>query len=147
MRYHFTDAFSREKDEEAERPDGLAERADVIFTLMRKCPNFDETELYINFRNDVAKGLKERLKRGHVLLNGTNATLFGNGPELLKYIAGEEVTSTLKKGQIRCARFADKVKLLGARSPHITMGNLYCVENNLDGEIWITLIWARISFV
>ena len=136
MRYHFTDAYAREKDENSEIPDGLAERADVIFTLMHKCPHFDETELYVNFRDDVVKGLKERLKRGHILLNGTNATLFGNGPELLKYIAGEEVTSTLKQGQIRCERFADKAKLLCARSPHITMGNLYCAENNLDGEIW-----------
>lgn len=136
MRYHFTDAFAREKNEEVEIPDGLAERADVIFTLMHKCPHFDETELYVNFRDDVVKGLKERLKHGHILLNGTNATLFGNGPELLKYIAGEEITSTLKQGQIRCERFADKVKLLCARSPHITMGNLYCVENNLNCEIW-----------
>lgn len=31
MRYHFTDAFAREKDdEEPVRPDGLADRADVI---------------------------------------------------------------------------------------------------------------------
>lgn len=70
------------------------------------------------------------------MLNGTNATLFGNGPELLKYMAGEKVASELKKGQIRCARFENGAKLLCARSPHITMGNLYCVENNLDGEIW-----------
>ena len=136
MRYHFTDAFAKEKDEEAEIPDGIAERADVIFTLMHKCPHFDETELYSNFRDDVVRGLKERLKHGHILLNGTNATLFGNGPELLKYIAGEEVTSTLQKGQIRCERFENKAKLLCARSPHITMGNLYCVENNLDEKIW-----------
>ncbi len=69
-------------------------------------------------------------------MNGTNATLFGNGPELLKYIAGEKVASELKKGQIRCAHFENGAKLLCARSPHITMGNLYSVENNLDGEIW-----------
>lgn len=136
MRYHFTDAFAREKDDKEERTDGLAERADVIFTLMHKCPHFDETALYVNFRDDVVKGLKERLKCGHILVNGTNATLFGNGPELLKYIAGEEVTSELKDGQIRCERFDNGAKLLCTRSPHITMGNLYCVENNLDGEIW-----------
>ena len=137
MRYHFTDAFAREKDdEEPVRPDGLADRADVIFTLMHKCPHFDETELYANFRNDVVKSLKERLKRGHILLNGTNATLFGNGPELLKYIAGEEIISELHSGQIYCKRFADKTKLLCARSPHITMGNLYSAENNMQGEIW-----------
>lgn len=138
MRYHFTDAFARECDgeEKQERADGLTERADVIFTLMHKCPHFDETELYSNFRDDVVKGLKERLKRGHILLNGTNATLFGNGTELLKYIAGEEVTSELNNGQIRCERFENGVKLLCARSPHITMGNLCLVENNTDGEIW-----------
>ena len=137
MRYHFTDAFAREKDdEEPVRPDGLADRADVIFTLMHKCSHFDETELYANFRNDVVKSLKERLKRGHILLNGTNATLFGNGPELLKYIAGEEIISELHSGQIYCKRFADKTKLLCARSPHITMGNLYSAENNMQGEIW-----------
>ena len=137
MRYHFTDAFLREKDdEEPVRPDGLADRADVIFTLMHKCPHFDETELYANFRNDVVKSLKERLKRGHILVNGTNATLFGNGPELLKYIAGEEIISELHSGQTYCKRFADKTKLLCARSPHITMGNLYSAENNMQGEIW-----------
>ena len=137
MRYHFTDAFAREKeDEETVRPDGIADRADVIFTLMHKCPHFDETELYANFRNDVVKSLKERLKRGHILLNGTNATLFGNGPELLKYIAGEEIISELHSGQIYCKRFADKTKLLCARSPHITMGNLYSAENSTQGEIW-----------
>ena len=137
MRYHFTDAFAREKDnEETVCPDGLADRADVIFTLMHKCPHFDETELYVNFRNDVVKSLKERLKRGHILLNGTNATLFGNGPEFLKYIAGEEIISELHSGQIYCKRFADKTKLLCARSPHITMGNLYSAENSTQGEIW-----------
>lgn len=136
MRYHFTDAFAREKDGEEERLDGLAERADVIFTLMHKYPHFDETELYANFRNDVVRCMKERLKRGHILLNGTNATLFGNGTELLKYLAGEEMTSELKPGQIRCERFGNGTKLLCARSPHITMGNLYCVENALSGGIW-----------
>lgn len=136
MRYHFTDAFAREKDGEEEHMDGLAERADVIFTLMHKCPHFDETELYAHFRNDVVRSLKERLKRGHILLNGTNATLFGNGAELLKYLAGEDIASELKPGQIRCERFEDGAKLLCARSPHITMGNLYCVENVLGGGIW-----------
>ena len=137
MRYHFSDAYAREKDgEEKKTPDGLAERAEVIFRLLFSCSFFDCTALYANFRDDVVSGLKSNLRRGHILLNGTNATLFGNGPELLKYIAGEKVTSELKKGQIYSKRFNNGAKLLCARSPHITMGNLYCVENNLDGDIW-----------
>ncbi len=136
MRYHFTDTFAREKDGDDTQKDGLAERADVIFTLLHNCPHFDETALYANFRDDVVRSLKERLKRGHILLNGTNATLFGNGTELLKYLAGEDIASELKPGQIRCERFEDGAKLLCARSPHITMGNLYCAENVLGGGIW-----------
>ena len=137
MRYHFTDAYVREKDgEEKKTPDGLAERAEVIFRLLFSCPYFNCTALYANFRDDVVSGLKSNLRRGHILLNGTNATLFGNGPELLKYIAGEEIISELKKGQIYSKRFANGAKLLCARSPHITMGNLYCVENNLNSDIW-----------
>ena len=137
MRYHFSDAYAREKDgEEKKIPDGLAERAEVIFRLLFSCPYFNCTALYANFRDDVVSGLKSNLRRGHILLNGTNATLFGNGPELLKYIAGEKITSELKKGQIHSKRFANGAKLLCARSPHITMGNLYCVENNLNGDIW-----------
>ena len=137
MRYHFTDAYAREKDgEEKKVPDGLAERAEVIFRLLMSYTTFDSTALYANFRDDVVSGLKGNLRRGHILLNGTNATLFGNGPELLKYIAGEKITSELKKGQIYSKRFVNGAKLLCARSPHITMGNLYCVKNNLDGGIW-----------
>lgn len=137
MRYHFTDSYAREKDgEEKKVPDGLAERAEVIFRLLMSFTTFNCTVLYANFRDDVVSGLKSNLRLGHILLNGTNATLFGNGPELLKYIAGEKVTSELKKGQIYSKRFVNGAKLLCARSPHITMGNLYCVENNLDGGIW-----------
>ena len=136
MRYHFSDAFAREKDGDEAQKDGLAERADVIFTLLHNYPNFNETALYANFRSDVVRSLKERLKRGHILLNGTNATLFGNGTELLKYLAGEQMSPELQPGQVRCERFADGAKLLCARSPHITMGNLYCAENALGGEVW-----------
>lgn len=137
MRYHFSDAYVREKEEKGKKvPDGLAERAEVIFRLLFSCPYFNCTALYANFRDDVVSGLKSNLRRGHILLNGTNATLFGNGPELLKYIAGEEIISELKKGQIYSKRFANGAKLLCVRSPHITMGNLYCVENNLNGDIW-----------
>lgn len=96
---------------------------------------FENTKLYINFKSEVVKNLKQKLKRGKILLNGANATLFGNGTELLEYIAGKEIVSELKQGQIRMPRFPDEAKLLCARSPHIIMGNLYLVENNLDGGI------------
>lgn len=141
MRYHFSDAYAKESDgnddEDRDARDRHVQRADVLFRLMKINDCFEHTELYSSFRNEMVKNQKDHLLAGHILLNGTNATLFGNGPELLKYIAGEEkLTSVLKPGQIRCEKFPHEQKLLCARSPHITMGNLYCVENNREGEIW-----------
>lgn len=144
MRYHFSDAYKREQDDETEElSDGLAERSDVIFKLMGINYDFKDTKLYYNFRNDVVESQKERLKKGHILLRGTNATLFGNGPEMLLALSGEfdlhskkNESSVLAKGEIACKKFQNGEKLVCARSPHITMGNLYCATNNLSNSIW-----------
>lgn len=144
MRYHFTDAYKREVDGEKEEiADGLAERSDVIFKLMGINYCFKDTKLYYNFRNDVVESQKNRLKAGHILLSGTNATLFGNGPEMLYALSGEfnlkniqNQSIVLGVGEVACKRFSNERKLVCARSPHITMGNLYYVTNNLNHGIW-----------
>lgn len=144
MRYHFSDAYKREENDEAEeRSDGLAERSDVIFALMSINYDFKDTKLYYNFRNDIVEAQKDRLKKGHILLRGTNATLFGNGPEMLLVLSGEfdlhsktNEPNILAKGEIACKKFENGEKLVCARSPHITMGNLYCATNNLSSNIW-----------
>ena len=144
MRYHFSDAYKREESDETEElSDGLAERSDVIFKLMGINYGFKDTKLYYNFRNDVVESQKDRLKKGHILLRGTNATLFGNGPEMLMALSGEfdlhsktNEPTILAKGEIACKKFESSEKLVCARSPHITMGNLYCATNNFLSDIW-----------
>lgn len=144
MRYHFSDAYKREESDETEElSDGLAERSDVIFKLMGINYGFKDTKLYYNFRNDVVESQKDRLKKGHILLRGTNATLFGNGPEMLMALSGEfdlhsktNEPTILAKGEIACKKFESSEKLVCARSPHITMGNLYCATNNFSSDIW-----------
>ena len=75
------------------------------------------------------------IRKGHILVNGTNATLFGNGYEMLCAIIDKDfdynapVEKALKGNQIRISRFENGKDLLCARSPHITMGNLYLVQN------------------
>lgn len=144
MRYHFSDAYKREESDETEElSDGLAERSDVIFKLIGINYGFKDTKLYYNFRNDVVESQKDRLKKGHILLHGTNATLFGNGPEMLMALSGEfdlhsktNKATVLAKGEIACKKFENGEKLVCARSPHITMGNLYCATNNLSSDVW-----------
>ncbi len=144
MRYHFTHAYKRERDllDEGEYgeevADGLAERSDIIFTLMQINYAFKDTKLYANFRNKVVQAQKKRLQQGHILLPGTNATLFGNGPEMLLALSGEfdlhnpySKPAVLGLGEIACEQFKDGERLVCARSPHITMGNVYCATNRL----------------
>ena len=114
----------------------------MIFKLMDINYGFNNTELYINFKNKLVEDYKNKLLFGRVLLSGNNSTLFGNGPEMLLALTGafkldsNDNISVLKKGQIRSTAFNNKAKLVCARSPHITMGNLYIAENNLENEIF-----------
>lgn len=147
MCYHFDKANKREEDDEEdekeELSDGLAERSKVIFKLMHINYGFKDTRLYYNFRDDVVKSQKDKLKQGHILLPGTNATLFGNGPEMLLALSGEfnikesnNSSYALEKAEIACQGFKNGERLVCARSPHITMGNIYCAVNNLSSSIW-----------
>lgn len=144
MRYHFSEAYKREEDFDTKiTSDGLEERSKVIFSLMNINYSFKDTLLYSNFKNDVIEAQKNRLLQGHILLPGTNATLFGNGPEMLLALSGEfdlrrkdNKSVVLGKGEIACNKFRNGEDLVCARSPHITMGNVYCATNNLSNDIW-----------
>lgn len=141
FRYHFMEAFkSKNDDDEIDYKD--KERADLICDLLNLNYNFQYTDLFKNFRDDVVENFKKTLKQGHILVNGTYATIFGNGPEMLLELSGEFLKeernepTILGVGEIACKRFKNNEKLVCARSPHITMGNLYCVKNNLSNKIW-----------
>lgn len=141
MGYYFSDLSKKEGDwmtDENEVDEKDNDRADIVFSLMEKNGDFWKTKIYQEFRDSVTENTKDQLVQGHFLIDGTNATLFGNGPELLKRAIGtfnrEEIA--LGKGEIRCAQFRDGRELLCSRSPHITMGNLYLAKNKLGGDIW-----------
>lgn len=84
-----------------------------------------------------------RLYSGRVLVNGTFATLFGNPYELLLNIIGkfDGKSQFVHKDEICSSFFKDNEKVVGARSPHITMGNVYCVTNKRHAELesWFNL--------
>ena len=99
-----------------------------------------KTKVFIDFRDRMVSAFKKNLKRGHLLFSGTNATLFGNGPELLMatigLFDGGQPKSILPMGTVQCKKFEDGEELLGARSPHVTMGNLFLIKNQVRGGIW-----------
>ncbi|MDD4111269.1 MAG: hypothetical protein PHS54_07035, partial [Clostridia bacterium] len=147
LRYHVFESSKPEKInnyyEETEVEEdfeeyGLMRRGQIIFCLYELNTKFAQTKLCANLVNRLLRDQKEKAKVGNILLPGTNATIFGNGPELLKRIVGGQLGGqdqpTLGKGKIRCERFKNGEKLLCARSPHITMGNLYIAENIVDKQ-------------
>lgn len=159
MRHYFSELANREKDEthpeddqeellelagdateepEEEIEDGISGRAGLLFPLIDYNKDFRKTTIYYAFRDAVTQEIKKDLKKGHLLVDGTYATLFGNGPELLMHAIGKfnREDRVLGPGEIRCTGFRDDMELVCARSPHITMGNLYLVKNKTKNDMW-----------
>lgn len=110
---------------------------DIIYTMLSICPDFERTEIFLNFKRSLIKAYRKNLKKGHVLVNGNYSVLFGNPIEMLKSSIGEfnPTISTLKKGEIYNSRFLNEQELLCCRSPHVTIGNILVAKNMYINEI------------
>ncbi|MTI65150.1 MAG: hypothetical protein FH753_00920 [Firmicutes bacterium] len=108
---------------------------DFMFTLMQLNNDFLKTDLFVNFRSDMLDSFMKDARKAHILINGNYSTLFGNGFEMLRatikdkdnrfYFHGDSV---LPKGKIYSRKFNVGTKIVGCRSPHVTMGNLLLTE-------------------
>ena len=102
----------------------------VITDMLRRTDNFAMTEFYKAYRSEVCKRFKDRMKDGKIVIEGGYQTLFGNPMEFLYAVIGAKYTEPeLYDGEIYTTRFEPGERLLCARSPHITMGNLFLAEN------------------
>ena len=141
FKYHFYEVIKKESDDNSEKFQTY-DRYQTIFKLMNVNSKFQYTQIFKDFKNDIVASLKKELKNGGVLLKGCNATLFGNGPELLYAAIGKfdynnpNPGSVLKQKEIRCLAFNNDEELVCIRSPHITMGNVYTVKNSNNHPIW-----------
>lgn len=113
-------------------PDGCT--AEAIMELLKYRDDFSRTQYYKDFRKSVSDSFRNRIRSGRILVNGTYATLFGNGAELLYAVIGKDYRADrspfLEKEQIYSPKFEPGTRLLCARSPHITMGNLLLSVNS-----------------
>ena len=116
-------------------------RSQVIVDMMARSDKFAYTDVYKSYRNEACRSFKEKLKRGRVLVEGNYQTIFGNPYEFLcaTIDKGYEATEPLlfDGDEVYTKRFDDEDGgyVLCARSPHITMGNLYLARNTAYGEI------------
>ncbi len=118
---------------EEELPDLAKYRRDTVLDMTCRTPLFEQTEFYKSFRSDTTKYFKRRLRKGRVAVCGNYQVLFGNAYEFLVALTDENYEPTesfsLEDGQVCTTGFAHGEMVLCARSPHITMGNLYLAKN------------------
>ena len=113
----------------------ILNKNDVVYNLMCVNDDFVKTKYYQEFLIDLLRSYYKHLKNGHVYVNGNYSTLLGNPIEMLQQSIGIfEGVSQIGIGNIHNIRFGYNKTLLGSRSPHVTMGNIWLaknVENNL----------------
>lgn len=111
---------------------------DIVYKLLGINKEFAKTKLYADFRSDLLKSFVKNVKYGHILVDGNYSTLFGNPIEMLLSAIGRfDGRSTLGIGNIHNRRFEFGKHVVGSRSPHVTMGNVWLplnVDNYLIRE-------------
>ena len=111
-----------------ERP--MLDKNDVVYHLMCLNDNFTDTKYYQEFLHDLLASYYKNLKNGHVYVNGNYSTLLGNPMEMLQHSIGTfRGESQIGIGNIHNTRFEYNKTLLGSRSPHVTMGNIWLTNN------------------
>jgi len=133
LRYQINMTTDHATIAEKELPDLAKYRRDTVLDMTCRTPLFEQTEFYKSFRSDTTKYFKRRLKKGRVAVCGNYQVLFGNAYEFLVALTDESYEPTfsysLEDGQVCTTGFAHGEMVLCARSPHITMGNLYLARN------------------
>ena len=133
LRYQINMTTDHATIAEKELPDLAKYRRDTVLDMTCRTPLFEQTEFYKSFRSDTTKYFKRRLRKGRVAVCGNYQVLFGNTYEFLLALTDESYepteTFSLDDGQVCTTGFAHGEMVLCARSPHITMGNLYLARN------------------
>ena len=108
----------------------MLSKNDVVYNLMCINDNFTKTKYYQQFLQDLLRSYYKNLKNGHIYVNGNYSTLLGNPIEMLQHSIGKfEGISQLGVGNIHSTRFEYNQTLLGSRSPHVTIGNVWLPYN------------------
>ena len=108
----------------------MLDKNDVVYNLMCINDNFTKTKYYQEFLHDLLASYYKNLKNGHVYVNGNYSTLLGNPIEMLQQSIGTfKGESQIGVGNIHNIRFGYDKTLLGSRSPHVTIGNVWLAIN------------------
>lgn len=132
MRYH----LKCRVDVDREYNNIMKTKNEMVYTLLNFNCGFENTKIYYDFKKDLCRSYLKNIKRGHVLIDGTYATLFGNPYEMLLQSIGKfDGNSIMDAGTVYNTRYSFGTEILGCRSPHVTIGNILVTTNKEYDEI------------
>ena len=128
MRYHLK--MTLDSLAEQDKYFNLSTSLNFIQTMLGINDEITKTNMYKDFCKETVKNIVKDCRAGHILVNGNYSTLFGNGYEMLLHSIGKfDGNSILNKDEVISYRFNENETILGSRSPHITMGNIWLMKN------------------
>lgn len=114
----------------------LNTKNDITYRLLGINEDFCKTKYYIDFRTELVRSLVMNMRMGHILVKGNYSTMLGNPIEMLKQSIGTfDGTSQLGIGSIHSKNFPYDKVLLGSRSPHVTISNIWMPVNRDNEQI------------
>lgn len=106
------------------------DKNNMVYTMMNVSNMFFKTKYFYDFKRDTCKAYLKNMKKGHILINGNYSVLFGNPYEMLLHAIGEfDGNTSLPPGHVHTTRYAYGKKILGCRSPHISISNILISKN------------------
>lgn len=118
-------------------PINTKDKNEIVFRLMGINEKFCYTTLYKQFKTDLIRSYKAKLRAGHVLVKGNYSTLLGNPMEMLLHAIGKfNGENYLGTGNVCSTAFENGETLLGSRSPHVCQGNILLTTNKHDDQIF-----------
>ena len=130
---NYLDEFRSDDSDTGFNP--LLYKKKLVSEILDKYPKFAETKMYYGFRNDIIREINNSVKGGKLLVRGTNAVLFGNGLDLLfscgfkDYHPWRLFIDDPDYISVYSSFFEERARILCARSPHITMGNIIVADS------------------
>lgn len=129
FRYHIGMDFENRK-EHLELKGDFVNSNQLIYDLLNINDKFASTKMFRKFKNNIVDSFRNNLRKGHILVNGNYSVLCGNGYEMLLHSIGKfDGKSNLGNDEVHNHSFEYDKDLIGIRSPHVTMGNVWVCRN------------------
>lgn len=114
----------------------ILNKNNLVFKMLEINDDFANTKIYNDFKKELVKSYIKNLRCGHILVHGNYSTLLGNPVEMLQSAIGTfDGISQIGVGNVHCSKFEYGRTILGSRSPHVTMGNVWLTNNCVNEEI------------